>query len=79
VLGFPGVTSPVLIVFLWRCWRMSFPGRGAACSARFREKRALAYRVSAFSLEGNGSGYFAVYVATAPRKSTKPCVPCDRN
>jgi zinc protease len=31
-----------------------------------REKRALAYRVSAFSMEGIDPGYFAVYVATSP-------------
>jgi zinc protease len=36
--------------------------------SEIREKRALAYRVSAFSLEGTDPGYFAVYVATSPEK-----------
>jgi zinc protease len=31
-----------------------------------RDKKGLAYRVSAFSLEGVDPGYFAVYMATSP-------------
>jgi len=32
-----------------------------------RDKRALAYRLNAFSLEGLDPGYFAVYMATSPQ------------
>jgi zinc protease len=41
-------------------------GQGGRLFTEIREKRALAYRVSAFSLEGLDPGYFAVYLASSP-------------
>src|SRR5436190_5424516 len=39
-------------------------GRGGRLFVRLRDKRGLAYRVNAFSLEGIDRGYCAVYIAT---------------
>jgi len=41
-------------------------GQGGRLFTEIREKRALAYRVSAFSMEGIDPGYFAVYLASSP-------------
>jgi zinc protease len=41
-------------------------GQGGRLFTEIREKRALAYRVSAFSVEGLDPGYFAVYLASSP-------------
>ena len=66
VLGFPGVTLDARIASRSSCCRRCCPGRAAACSSRSARSAALAYRVSAFSLEGLDPGYFAVYVGTSP-------------
>ncbi len=41
-------------------------GQGGRLFVELRDKRGLAYRVSAFSVEGVDPGYFAVYIATSP-------------
>ena len=69
VLGFPGrhrLDSPDR--FALELLAQVLSGQGGRLFVEIREKRALAYRVSAFSLEGLDPGYFAVYVGTSPEK-----------
>src|SRR5262249_9432325 len=40
-------------------------GQGGRLFVELRDKKGLAYRVNAFSLEGIAPGYFAVYIATS--------------
>ena len=68
VLGFPGVTFASPDRFPLEVLAHVLSGQGGRLFSEIREKRALAYRVSAFSLEGTDPGYFAVYVATSPEK-----------
>ncbi len=68
VLGFPGVTFANPDRFSLEVLAHVLSGQGGRLFSEIREKRALAYRVSAFSLEGIDPGYFAVYVATSPEK-----------
>jgi zinc protease len=68
VLGFPGVTFANPDRFPLEILAHVLSGQGGRLFSEIREKRALAYRVSAFSLEGMDPGYFAVYVATSPEK-----------
>jgi zinc protease len=68
VLGFPGVTFANPDRFSLEVLAHVLSGQGGRLFSEIREKRALAYRVSAFSLEGMDPGYFAVYVATSPEK-----------
>jgi zinc protease len=68
VLGFPGVTFANPDRFTLEVLAQVLSGQGGRLFSEIREKRALAYRVSAFSLEGMDPGYFAVYVATSPEK-----------
>jgi zinc protease len=68
VLGFPGVTFANPDRFPLEILSYVLSGQGGRLFSEIREKRALAYRVSAFSLEGMDPGYFAVYVATSPEK-----------
>ena len=68
VLGFPGVTFANPDRFSLEVLAHVLSGQGGRLFSEIREKRALAYRVSAFSLEGVDPGYFAVYVATSSEK-----------
>lgn len=68
VLGFPGVAFGSADRFPLEILAHVLSGQGGRLFSEIREKRALAYRVSAFSLEGIDPGYFAVYVATGPEK-----------
>ena len=68
VIGFPGVTFASPDRFSLEVLAHVLSGQGGRLFSEIREKRALAYRVSAFSLEGMDPGYFAVYVATSPEK-----------
>ena len=43
-------------------------GQGGRLFIELRDKRSMAYSVSAFSLEGVDPGYFAVYMGTSPEK-----------
>jgi zinc protease len=45
-------------------------GQGGRLFVELRDKRGLAYRVSAFHVEGVEPGYFAVYLATSPQNLT---------
>lgn len=69
VLGFPGVTFSNPDRYPLEILAHVLSGQGGRLFSEIREKRALAYRVSAFSLEGIDPGYFAVYVATSPEKT----------
>lgn len=66
VVGFPGTTFHDPDRFALDVLSQVLSGQGGRLFVEIREKRALAYRVSAFSMEGMDPGYFAVYVATSP-------------
>ena len=65
-VGFPGATLSSPDRFRLELLAQVLSGQGGRLFVEIREKRALAYRVSAFSLEGLDPGYFAVYVSTSP-------------
>ncbi len=66
VVGFRGTTFDSPDRFPLEVLSQVLSGQGGRLFAEIREKRALAYRISAFSVEGLDPGYFAVYVATSP-------------
>jgi len=66
VLGFPGVGFSNNDRFPLEVLAYVLSGQGGRLFTEIREKRALAYRVSAFSVEGLDPGYFAVYLASSP-------------
>ncbi len=66
VLGFAGTTFDNPDRFPLEVLAQVLSGQGGRLFVDIREKRALAYRISAFSMEGIDPGYFAVYMATSP-------------
>jgi zinc protease len=68
VLGFPGTTFDSPDRFPLEVLTQVLSGQGGRLFVEIREKRALAYRVSAFSHEGVDPGYVAVYLATGPER-----------
>jgi zinc protease len=68
VVGFPGASLSNPDRFSLELLAQVLSGQGGRLFVEIREKRALAYRVSAFSLEGLDPGYFAVYVSTSPEQ-----------
>jgi zinc protease len=68
VLGFPGakVTDP------WRrqleVLQTILSGQSGRLFLELRDKRSMAYSVSAVMMEGLDPGYFGVYIATSPEK-----------
>src|SRR5262249_40029213 len=64
VIGFPGTTLGDPDRFALEVMATVLSGQGGRLFVELREKRGLAYRVSAFTLEALDPGYFAVYVAT---------------
>ncbi len=66
VLGFPGASLSSPDRYRLELLAQVLSGQGGRLFVEIREKRALAYRVSAFSLEGLDPGYFAIYVSTSP-------------
>lgn len=66
VLGFQGVAFGSPDRFPLEVLAYVLSGQGGRLFTEIREKRALAYRVSAFSMEGLDPGYFAVYLASSP-------------
>jgi len=66
VMGYPGITLTDPDRFALELLAQILSGQGGRLFVEMREKRALAYRVSAFSLEGIDPGYFAVYIACSP-------------
>ena len=68
VLGFPGLTvdDPDRVVL--DVLSQVLAGQGGRLFLQLRDKRSLAYSVSALSVEGLAPGFFSVYIATAPEK-----------
>ncbi|HEX2574598.1 MAG TPA: pitrilysin family protein [Polyangia bacterium] len=66
VIGFPGTTISSPDRFALELLATILSGQGGRLFVELRDKRGLAYRVSAFSIEGLDPGYFAVYIATSP-------------
>jgi len=66
VLGFQGVGFANPDRFALEVLAYVLSGQGGRLFTEIRERRALAYRVSAFSVEGLDPGYFAVYLAASP-------------
>jgi len=68
VIGFPGATIDAPDRFALEVLVAILGGQGGRLFAELRDKRALAYRVSAHSIEGIDPGFVAVYLACAPDK-----------
>jgi zinc protease len=66
VYGFPGTTVSDPDRFPLEVLSTILSGQGGRLFVELRDKRGLAYRVSAFSVEGVDPGYVAVYIATSP-------------
>jgi zinc protease len=66
VYGFPGTTIVDPDRFPLEVLATILSGQGGRLFVELRDKKGLAYRVSAFSVEGVDPGYFAVYIATSP-------------
>jgi zinc protease len=66
VVGFPGTTVKHPDRFALEVLATVLSGQGGRLFSELRDKRALAYHVSSFSLEGLDPGTFAVYMATGP-------------
>jgi zinc protease len=66
VLGYQGVGFASEDRFPLEVLAYVLSGQGGRLFTEIRERRALAYRVSAFSVEGLDPGYFAVYLASSP-------------
>jgi zinc protease len=66
VLGYQGVGFASEDRFPLEILANVLSGQGGRLFSEIRERRALAYRVSAFSVEGLDPGYFAVYLASSP-------------
>src|SRR5262249_16382952 len=66
VIGFPGTTVADPDRFPLEVLSTILSGQGGRLFVELRDKKGLAYRISAFSLEGVDPGYVAVYMATSP-------------
>ena len=66
VYGFPGTTIKSPDRFALEVLSTILSGQGGRLFVELRDKKGLAYRVSAFSVEGVDPGYFAVYIACSP-------------
>jgi len=68
VIGFPGTTVASADRFALEVLTSILGGQSGRLFAELRDRQALAYRVSAFSVDGLDPGYLAVYVSCAPDK-----------
>lgn len=68
VVGFPGATVDAPDRFALEVLVAILGGQSGRLFAELREKQALAYRVSAHSVEGVDPGFVAVYLSCAPDK-----------
>jgi zinc protease len=66
VYGYPGTTVNDPDRFPLEVMATVLSGQGGRLFVELRDKKGLAYRVSAFSVEGVDPGYFAVYIACSP-------------
>jgi len=68
VIGFRGVTISDPDRFALEVIVQLLAGQGGRLFLELRDRRSLAYTVSASNTEGIAPGYFTVYIATAPEK-----------
>jgi zinc protease len=68
VIGFPGATITAPDRFALEVLVAILGGQGGRLFAELRDHQALAYRVSAHSVEGLDPGFVAIYLACAPDK-----------
>jgi len=68
VVGFPGATIDAKDRFALEVLVAILGGQSGRLFAELREKQALAYRVSAHSIEGVDPGFVAVYLSCSPAK-----------
>lgn len=69
VYGFPGLTVKDPDRHALEVLTSILSGQGGRLFIELRDKRSMAYSVSAFALEGVDPGYFAVYMGTSQEKS----------
>lgn len=68
VLGFRGTTVTAPDRHAMEVLATVLSGQGGRLFQELRDRRSLAYSVTAYAVEGVDPGYFAVYLATAPEK-----------
>jgi zinc protease len=68
VMGFPGTTLADSDRFALEVMTTILGGQGGRLFIELRDRRALAYRVGAMSMEGTDPGYLATYLACSPEK-----------
>jgi len=68
VIGFRGLTVDDGDRFALEVISQLLAGQGGRLFLELRDRRSLAYTVSAVNVEGVAPGYFGVYIATAPEK-----------
>ncbi|MFQ5515101.1 MAG: M16 family metallopeptidase [Myxococcota bacterium] len=68
VLGFPGLALDDPDLPALEVLTQILSGQGGRLFLELRDRRSLAYSVSAFSIEGVDEGAFGVYIASAPDK-----------
>jgi zinc protease len=68
VIGFRGLTVHDEDRFALEVISQLLAGQGGRLFLDLRDRRGLAYTVSAMNVEGLAPGYFGVYIATAPEK-----------
>jgi zinc protease len=68
VVGFPGATVSAADRFALEVLVAILGGQSGRLFAELRERQALAYRVSAHSVEGVDPGFVAIYLSCAPDK-----------
>jgi zinc protease len=68
VIGFPGATVDARDRFALEVLVAILGGQSGRLFAELRDRQALAYRVSAHSIEGLDRGFVAIYLSCAPDK-----------
>lgn len=68
VIGFPGATVDAADRFALEVLVAILGGQSGRLFAELRDRQALAYRVSAHSVEGIDPGFVAIYLSCAPDK-----------
>ena len=68
VIGFRGLTVADDDRFALEVISQLLGGQGGRLFLELRDRRSLAYSVSAVNVEGVAPGYFSAYIATAPEK-----------
>jgi len=68
VIGFPGLTVRDEDRHALEIVSQLLAGQGGRLFLELRDRRSLAYSVTALNVEGVAPGFFAVYIGTAPEK-----------